>query len=140
MLVRLSFQSVGERGPYGDSATGEADADCAPAGNNTSSGSDGDETSDHALDSTDDGGLLEIDHIADCPAEKRHGGCDVGVEDSGACVCGSGVWITSVETVPADPEDTCTDQNAENVVWARVFPVSCQAGTDPVGAYETGCS
>jgi hypothetical protein len=53
---------------YRDGAAGKANADCAPAGNDTSSGSDGHETGDHALDGAEHGRLLEIDHVADGPA------------------------------------------------------------------------
>lgn len=128
------------RGTYWDSAAGKANADCPPSSNNTSSGGDGNKAGDHALNCTKNRRLLEVDHIADGPAEKRHSGCDIGVEDSGTSVCGSGIWITTIETVPPDPEDTCSDQDAEDVIWSGIFAVSCQAGTDPVCSNETCCS
>ena len=124
---------------YWDGATGKTNADCSPSGNNTSCGSDRHKTSDHSLHCTENRGLLVVDHIADCPAKQRHGGRDVGVENGCTSVCGSGVWITTIETVPADPEDACSDQYTENVIWTRIFAISRQTRTDPVGAYETCC-
>jgi hypothetical protein len=48
-------------GEPGDDTGADTERDCAPSGDETCSGSDGNETRDHALDGADDGGFAEVD-------------------------------------------------------------------------------
>ena len=118
-------------------ASSKADTDGTPASNNTSAGSDTNKARNHALHGTNHRWLLKVNHITDSPAQKRHGSSDVGIEHSRPGVCGSRIRISSVEAVPANPEDSGSNHNAKNVIWTRVFAISGQARTNPVCAYET---
>src|SRR3981189_504294 len=86
-----------------DGARKSSHNDCTPSSNNTSSGGDSDEPSNHALHSTNNCRFLEIDDVQNCPDENAHGRTNIGVENSDAGICVCRVWITSIETVPANP-------------------------------------
>lgn len=76
----------------------------------TCSWCDGDQTSNHALDRTNDGWFLEENNVHGGPHEQAHGSCNVSIEHSGTGIGRSGVRITTVEAVPAEPEDTGTNK------------------------------
>lgn len=122
----------------GHAAGAEAEGDGAPAGDDAGGGGDGDEAADHAVDGADDGGFAVVGVVAHRPAQERHGGADVGVEDGDAGIGGGGVGIAAVEAVPADPEDTGADEDGEDVVGPVVVAVGGGAGADPPGADEAG--
>ncbi len=77
----------------GDGAGADTESNCTPSGDDTCSRSDGDETRDHALDGADNGGLAEVDQIADDPDEGTHGCADVGVQHSNAGIGRCGVLV-----------------------------------------------
>lgn len=123
-------------GEPGHGTGSKTHGDSTPACNDTCGRGDGNKAADHAVDGADDGGLAVVEHVAQHPAEHAHCGADVRVQDSYARVYASGIGVTAVEAVPAQPENARSDQDRANVVGTVVFPVSVQAGSDPPCAYE----
>ena len=121
-----------------DSATGKANDDGAPTRHDTGSRSDGDESRDHPLDGANNGRLLVVDYIAHGPAEQRHGGGDVGIENGGARIGGGRIWISTIEAVPAQPEKARADQDGDIIAWATILAILLQSGPDPMRGYESG--
>jgi hypothetical protein len=106
----------------------------------TSGWCDSDKTSDHALDSSNNGRLLEEDDIQSSPGEQRNSSSNVGVENGSAGIWRGGIWITSVEAVPADPEDTAADQSEENVVRLEVLTILLETRANPPSSNESSSS
>lgn len=106
------------------SAGAETEKNCAPTGDHTSCGGDGDKTCNHTLHGTDDGRFLEKDDIHDCPCKERDGGAEIGVEHGDTGIRAGCVWISSVETVPSCPEDTRSDEHEGDVAWFRVYAIA----------------
>src|SRR5271154_455710 len=113
---------------------------CCPTRNNTCRRSDSNETSNHALNCADNRRFLEENEIQNRPGQNRHCRANVGVENGCTRIRAGGIWITSVETVPADPEDTSTNQGEENVVWSEIFPIPSETRSDPIGADKSSRS
>ena len=124
----------------GNSAGSDAEDDGAPSGHDTGGWGDGDETGDHALDGSNDGRPTVVDEIAADPDKGADCGAEVGVENGNARVSACGVWITTVEAVPADPEDTGTDHHADNVIGCGFLEVFSTARSDPVCSDKRGSS
>src|SRR4051812_7464745 len=97
------------RDPW-NAARKSAHNDGAPAGDDTGRGGNCYQASDHALHSADNCRLPVIDNIQECPNQTTHGRADVGVKHSCTRIRTGSVWITTVEAVPANPEDACTNQ------------------------------
>lgn len=116
----------------------KADDDGAPARDEFSAGCDADQTGDHAVHGTDDGRFAEEDDVHACPCEQGHGSADVGVEDGGAGIRRGRVWIATIKTVPADPEDAGSDHHEWDVVRSETLSVFLETRPDPVGANKGG--
>lgn len=64
-----------------DCTSADADDDGAPSGDETSCGSDADQTGDHAVDGADDGWFAVEDDVHGRPCEHGHGRTYVGIQD-----------------------------------------------------------
>lgn len=139
-VVKMAFEKgrLGDQvhGQPGHDAGAQPQEDGAPAGDDTGGRGDGDEARDHAVDGPQDRRFLVVEDVAEGPGQEGDGGAQVGVEDGDAGVGGGGIRITTVETVPADPEDSRADEHDEDVVGPRVLAVLGEARPDPVGADE----
>ena len=119
-----------------DGAGANAEQDGAPAGDNTRRRRDGHETGDHALNGADDRRSLEEDHVHGDPGEQAHGGADVGVQHGHPGVGTCRVWISSVEAVPARPQDPSSHQHQGDVTGLGIDAVNVQPRTDPPRAHK----
>ena len=123
-------------GDPGDGAGADPEKDGAPASDNTSGRSDGNETGDHALDGADNGWSLEEDHVHGDPGEQARGGADVSVQHGHTSVGTGGVRISSVEAVPACPEDARSDQHEGDVAGLGVNAINVQSRSNPPRAHK----
>jgi len=92
-----------------DSARKESNNYRTPGGDYTGSRGDCYKTANHALYSTNDRRLIVGDHIPQCPDEQTHRCGDVGVEDCCTGIGTRGVRIATVESIPANPQNTYID-------------------------------
>ena len=76
-----------------DRSRAEADDDSSPASDEARCGCDANKTSDHAIDSADDGGFAVEYGVHQSPGQHRESGAQVRVEDSHASVRRGGVGI-----------------------------------------------
>ena len=98
----------------------------------TCCGSNRHETSDHTLYCANDRWLFEVNGIAECPSQKAHRRTDVSVEDSYTGIRTRSVRITTVESIPANPKDACTDHCEQNVVGSEIDAVFIKSWPNPV--------
>ena len=123
-----------------DAAAADPHDDGAPASNDASGGCDDDEARNHALHDADDGRFLEEDDVQQHPDEEAHCGREVGVQHGRARVGRGRVRISTVEAVPAQPEQTAAAEGHDDVVGSEVVAVGFETWPDPVGADESGCA
>ena len=90
------------------------------------------------LHGTQDGWLLEVEGVKSGPGQEGHGSADVGVEHSDTSIGASSVWVTTVETVPSDPEKTCTQHDETEVGRLVLEAVRRVTGTDDHGPDKSG--
>jgi len=121
-----------------DRARAKTNNDCTPASDETSSRCNSNKTGDDALDCANDGRLLEKDQVHDGPCKHAHSRADIGVEYRSTGIGAGRVWITTIEAVPAKPENTDTDQAEEDVVWMEVVAIDWMTRAYPIGHDETG--
>lgn len=139
----MTFEDGGARSDdiHADPGNGtgaKANDNGSPAGDEPGSWCDADQTGDHAVHRADYGWFAEEDNVHACPREQGHGSTDVGVEDGGASIRGSRVWIAAIEAVPANPEDAGSNHHEWDIVWSEILSVFLEARPDPVGANKGG--
>ena len=122
----------------GDATGQHTEEDGRPAGDEACRGRDGDKTRDHAVDGAENGRLLVVNNVERHPGQQTGGGTYVGIEDGDTGIGTGIVRITTIEAVPAEPEDAGADEHEEDVVRAEVCPIAGEAGSDPVGGDEAG--
>lgn len=105
-----------------------------------SSRCDSNQTCDHALNCANNRRFLEEDIIKEGPHQQARSSSNVGVQYSGASIRRRRIRITSVEAVPADPEDTATNKRKKNVVGLEVLTVLLETRAYPPSCYEPGCA
>lgn len=110
-------------GEPGDAAGENAHHYGGPSLDKASSRGDADEAGNHALNSADDGGLLEEDDIKPGPDEETSSGADVGVENGHGGVGVSGIGVSSIEARPPQPQQPRPRQHQQYIVGWKPLPV-----------------
>ena len=125
-----------------DGAADGADEDGAQAVDPAGARCDADQAADHAVDAAQEGGLLlpgepgvhgDPDQDTGCGGQVRvHHGC----RRAGAGV----VRVSTVEPVPAQPQDAGADRRHHEVVGQGVLPISQESWSEDPGRHEAGHS
>ncbi len=88
--------------------------------------SDANEASDHALYCTDDGWFAEENDVKNCPCEETHGCTHIGVDDGDGGIHIGGIRVSSVESCPPQPQQSCSCQHEQHVVGWEPLSISRQ--------------
>jgi hypothetical protein len=98
------------------------------------------QTTDHAVDGTEERRLLLLgeEHVHAHPGEKGRRRGDVGVEHRRGSVDTCVVRVTTVEAVPAQPQDAGTDGDEHEVVRHAVGAVPSEPWPDDGRSHEAG--
>lgn len=131
-LVRKAY-------PWDGAGEGSED-NGTPASDETSSGRNGDETGNHALNGTNDGWALKVGDIEQDPHERAPGSANVSVEHGSTGIGRSSIRITTIESVPADPQNTSTNHHHDDVVGSKVIQILTDTRTNPPSTNETSGS
>ena len=122
-----------------DTTGAQTDQEGGPASNHARSWGDGHKTTDHTVDGANDGGFAEVGVVEEGPRQHARCSADVCIQNGHTGIDAGSIRITTVEAVPAEPKDACTDKNTENVVRPSVLAIGRNARTDPPSANEASC-
>ena len=116
----------------------DPDDDGAPAVDPAGTGRDADQAADHAVHAAQEGRLLRLGEpgVHRHPGEHADRGGEVGVDHGGGHVDAGVVRVTTVEPVPAEPQDAGPDRGHHQVVGYDVFSVTRQPGPEDPGGDE----
>ena len=89
----------------------QAKCDSTPARDNTSCWCDGNEAGNHALNSSNDRGSLEVPDIHQDPNKGAHCGTYIRVKNCGTSVGAGSIRITTIKAIPPYPEDSSSDKH-----------------------------
>ena len=103
-------------------------------------GRDPDQAADHAVDAAQEGGLplLGEPGVHGHPDDHAGGRGEVGVDDGGGGAGPGVVRVTTVEAVPAQPQDAGADRRHDQVVGQGMLSISQEPGSEDPGRHEPG--
>ncbi|KAM3081204.1 hypothetical protein ACMFMF_003118 [Clarireedia jacksonii] len=111
----------------------ESHHDGAPSSDDPGCGRDTCESVDHAVDSAEDGGFVEVETVAEGPDEEGGGSVDAGVEGGDAGIRGRGLGSAAVEAIPADPDEAGADDGGKDVIRTGGAAVRVVTWTEELG-------